>query len=706
MDHYWLPMTEEIQYGGSAMKSKYLFLVIYILLFHHVTRAQEKDTIVLKDITVSSYLGDRPYLRAPSSVSVITGTQSAYLQGSSILPVLNTIPGARMEERSPGSYRLSIRGSLLRSPFGIRNIKIYIDEFPLTDAGGNSYLNLLDINIIERMEVLKGPDGSLFGANSGGVLRISLTDEHNDSLQIDASATAGSYGLFQQHISAAVPLTDKNIISLNEAMQQYDGYRKNSSLNRKYFQLADRWNYSSISKLSLFLFYSDLDYRTPGGLTLQQWEDNPRDARLPTATLPGAVQQQAGVMNKTFYTGVMHEIKINSHIRHVLAIFGSHTDFENPFITNYEVRDEENAGVRSWLEVRNKSEKEFALIFNIGGEAQRMTSTISNYGNKSGSKDTVQVIDDLTTEQGFLFARIIADYKNRFTIEASASINDNRVLFSSIAPVSTEEKRRSFTPQVMPRFAASYLLSNSIAWRASVSRGYSPPGLAEIRSSDNIINTSLEPESGWNYETGFRIRDVRNRIMWDVSAFYFSLENAIVRRVNDSGDEYFINAGGTQQPGFESQVTLNIIRQKNNGFVKMLQLSNSYTYHQFTFSDYFNRSDDYSGNELTGVPEQVIVTDAVLHFPLHFFIFAQHSYTSEIPLNDANTEYADSYQLIYLKAGWNYFYKRYIFQISVGIDNALDEKYSLGNDLNAAGGRYYNAAPGRNYFVSLSLSRK
>ncbi len=82
-----------------------------------------------------------------------------------------------MEERSPGSYRLTIRGSLLRSPFGIRNVKVYIDELPLTDAGGNTYLNLIDPQAIERVEVLKGPDGSLFGANSGGVVLIDLNGQ-------------------------------------------------------------------------------------------------------------------------------------------------------------------------------------------------------------------------------------------------------------------------------------------------------------------------------------------------------------------------------------------------------------------------------------------------------------------------------------------------------------------------------------------------
>src|SRR6202012_1344623 len=105
-----------------------------------------------------------------------------------------------MEERSPGSYRLSIRGSLLRSPFGIRDVKIYFDEMPLTDAGGNTYLNSVDMNSIQGIEVLKGPDGSLFGANSGGVVLLSPLSKFNTGNYISAGINGGSYGLIHENV--------------------------------------------------------------------------------------------------------------------------------------------------------------------------------------------------------------------------------------------------------------------------------------------------------------------------------------------------------------------------------------------------------------------------------------------------------------------------------------------------------------------------
>jgi iron complex outermembrane receptor protein len=106
-----------------------------------ITPAQQKDTSKqIQPVTVKAYLTEQPVLNVPASINVIGQQQLDLQPGNSFIPVLNSQPGVRAEERSPGSYRLSIRGSLLRSPFGVRDVKIYFDDIPLTDAGGNTYL--------------------------------------------------------------------------------------------------------------------------------------------------------------------------------------------------------------------------------------------------------------------------------------------------------------------------------------------------------------------------------------------------------------------------------------------------------------------------------------------------------------------------------------------------------------------------------------
>ena len=81
-----------------------------------------------------------------------------------------------------------------------------------------------------------------------------------------------------------------------------------------------------------------------------------------------------------------------------------------------------------------------------------------------------------------------------------------------------------------------------------------------------------------------------------------------------------------------------------------------------------------------------------------------YNYTDRIALNDANSAYASSYNLMSTRLGWRKsFHGKIKAEIFAGADNLFDVKYSLGNDINAAAGRYYNAAAGRNYFVGIAL---
>ncbi len=667
--------------------------------------AQTPDSIKrLKEVVVQAYPSEQSLLKTSSSAVIISRAEITKQAGNTLVPVLNSVAGIRMEERSPGSYRLSIRGSLLRSPFGIRNVKVYMDQFPLTDAGGNTYLNLIDINSLAGIEILKGPDGSLFGANSGGVVLLKTLPATSPGTKLDADLQSGSFGLFRQ--SARMDKKSEKLqFSISQAYQRSSGYRDNSSFSRKYVQASQRWRYRDIAELGGLVFYSDLDYQTPGGLTQAQYLQDPTSARPATAFLPGAAEQQAGIKNKTLFGGVSHQTSISSQFRHVMAFFGALTDFKNPFITNYELRDERSAGLRTYLEYTSNSRNSVNWKLNAGLEYQVNHSGIKNFGNNRGSVDTLQAADEIKTDQNFWFARFTAEIFARLNLEAAASLNYFRFNFRDDNVAGSEFNQRTFKPKIMPRIGLSYELSENASVRSTLSKGYSPPTVAEVRASDKQINTALQAEEGWNYETGIRLRDASDRFFADASVFYYRLQNAIVRRVNADDTEFFLNAGGTRQLGFESEVSGWVIQPKSSGAIRGMQLRNTITLNKFRFSNYQIGSQNYSGNKLTGVPKNVFVSSIDLQFPKAFSLYFQHNYTSEIPLNDANTVNADAYNLIRAKAKMPVILSAETqLELSVGVDNLLDEKYSLGNDLNAFGGRYYNGSAPRNYFFGVKVS--
>jgi iron complex outermembrane receptor protein len=273
-------------------------------------KLKNDSTRHLSELTVTGYLSEQPVLSVPASVSVISPAQLKLQPENSLVSALNTVPGVRMEERSPGSYRLSIRGSLLRSPFGVRDIKIYYDEIPLTDAGGNTYLNAIDVNSVQGIEILKGPDGSLFGANSGGVVLISPVNRYNDSSYLSAGLNTGSYGLFHEN-TALQQRSNNNQLNISQAYQTYGGYRQHSNMYRNYLQASDRLTFSKNDQLKFLGFYSDLNYQTPGGLTLTQYQSDPRLARPATQFVPGAIAQKIDIAQKMLMGGIVNELSIN-----------------------------------------------------------------------------------------------------------------------------------------------------------------------------------------------------------------------------------------------------------------------------------------------------------------------------------------------------------------------------------------------------------
>ncbi len=658
----------------------------------------------LSPIQINAYFAKRPLLTLTSSAQSIGQDLIASQGNQTLLTAINTVPGIRMEERSPGSYRLAMRGSLIRSPFGIRNAKIYVDEFPLTDAGGNTYLNLLDPASVRGLHIIKGPDGSIYGPNSGGVIQLTPNgfDAH---LSSSLAIQGGSFGGFQEQLSTALQPTPNYNFAIDQSFSRSDGYRQNSALNKKTIQTTHRWNYSPSGQLKLLALYANLGYRTPGGLTQAQYDEDPTSARPPAGLNPGAMEQRAGIYNKTFFGGLSNTYELSNYFTHVISLFGSLANVKNPFITNFEKRDENNIGLRSYISYHNEDNEQLQLQFQLGVEGQKGDYKIDNFDNEKGIATHTQNKNRLKNDQHFYFLRGQTLIAKKLTLEASLGLNYNAIKYEEIFPEATERFRKiDFGTTWMPRFGASYLLTHQIAARTSISKGFSAPTIAEIYPSDNEFNANLKPETGTNYEIGLRAESWNRRLIVDAAYYYFRMDDAIIRQIRESGKEYFLNAGKVDQQGIEASILTYLIAPRKQQFIQSLSLGSNMTYNHYRFAQYKVGQDDFSGNKLTATPDWIWVNHVSLTFDKNFGINIMHNFTSSIPLNDANTVYADKYHLLQAKINWTTpLVKGCNLQLFAGVDNLLNEKYSLGNDINAFGGRYFNAAPSRNYYIGFKL---
>jgi iron complex outermembrane receptor protein len=629
----------------------------------------------------------------PVSVAHVSSKILAQEINATLLPAFNTVAGVRMEQRSPASYRISIRGSSLRSPFGIRNVKVYWNQIPFTDPTGNTYLNLLPTSLINGIDIIKGPAGASYGLGTGGAVLLESNFTLDSATHSSANATirGGSFGFLGQdmRVTFKCKKMQQTFFVSNESSK---GWREQSGTDKKNIT----WLTSFVGKkhtLHTTLLFTDLMYQTPGGLTLFQMGQNPKWARQATPTLPSAVAQQTAVYNQTFLGSVQYVYHFSKLVYWENFVTAVQTHFKNPFITNYEIRDEKNSSGGSHLTLnKHHSFGDFKIV--MGGEWQLQHALIHNYGNKKGVIDTLQYADDVTTKQGFLFVNASARIRKKWFIELGISDAFMRYNYYRISNNLLPKASKANTGLLAPQLGVSYALTPRTNLYVQISKGFSPPTLAEIRPSDGLFYTSLAPEFGWNIEGGIKGVAAYGKLAYELSWYHFNMQDAIVRQNTNSGIEYFVNAGSVKQGGAEMQMTYKVIASK----LHQLNCRIGYAYQPYRFVHYVQAGNSYDGKEVTGNAKNQTVVSIDYNYKKKMSAFATLQTLSAVPLTDANDVYAPAYSLLQMGVS----YKHKAIRYFMGVDNVLNASYSLGNDINAAGKRYYNPAAPRSLLFGIS----
>jgi iron complex outermembrane receptor protein len=658
----------------------------------------ENQIRALKEIEVEGFLTGRNLTEQAGAISSINLENIKRFDQSSLVQAINSVPGIRFEERAGASYRISIRGSSVRSPFGVRNVKVYWNDVPFTEPGGNTFINLLDLTNVANIEIIKGPAGSIYGAGTGGVIKLKSTVPAALSNSLEIINTAGAFGLFKTDFLFN-QLDSKSSFTFKANRQKSDGYRDHNEMDRKTFEIDGLLFPKSNQFFSVSLFYSDLFYEIPGALNIDQINENRRQAR------PRSEERNASIDNQYWLAKLGHEFEFGNGWQTKFSVFGSRMDFENPFILDYKVDEQRVFGGR--LEVVKAfsiKDKKAKVIF--GGEAQNSDFNGKNFGNIMGVADTINFEDDINAKQSILFGSF--DFEPIKDLFINASISKNALNYDInriIDKINNNPQRfnKKFESVWAPRLSFSKKMDDNYSIHFSISQGFSPPTTTEVRTNEGSINRDLQPEKGTNYEWNIRGNLLQKTIDFDLAFFRFNLKESISSFTNEDGVVLFRNAGKNLQNGVELQLNSELLN-RDQGNIRKVEISGSFTYHDFIYDEYINDGNDFSGNALPGTAQnvfnlQVHATMATgLKLNLNFY------YSDPIPLNDANTVYARPYNL--WNVNFNYplsLNNKLSCEFFGGINNLFDVDYSLGNDLNAFGNRYFQPAPERNYFFGLKL---
>jgi len=681
---------------------KFTYCLFILILLQQFLFAQQPaiidSSLTLDKIVVTAFEQNRVVSNG-TIVNILSNNNADRLNKSSLVNGFNTIAGVRMEERSPGSYRINIRGSSLRSPFGVRNVKVYWNNIPITDPGGNTYFNQFAFNNFSAIEIIKGPAGSMYGAGTGGLLLMnSFANAFTPSVNLEY--ITGSYGL--QNILASVTYGEGNSRSaITYAHNESSGYRDHTKSKRDNVSFVSQFKVSDRQQLTASILYNNLFYETPGALTKAEFNNNPLQARPAAGGFPSADGAQAAISQKNFVAGINQQYRFTHEFKNTTSIYGSFAQIQNPTFRNYERRNEPSFGGRTSF-VYEKQLNKTVLQLVAGGELQQGFFNTQVSKNKNGNADTLQTNDDIKYTTYSIFVQGDLNINNSWIITAGASINQSKVGFARLNAYPVLQQGRTYRNEISPRLALQKRITNNNTVFASVSKGFSPPTIAELLPSTGAISTFLEAEEGINYEAGGRFAFLKNKLHIEATGFYFKLNNALVSRKDISNADYFINAGNTEQQGAELSADYTLVFK--NRLFDYLTVKSAYAFSDFKYGDFKKGAADFSGKYLPSVPKNTFSLLADMQFNKGIYFNSSYYYATKIFLDDANTVAEDGYHLLACRVGWKPNLKTKLkLNFYIGADNLLNETYSLGNDINATGGRYYNVAPKRNYYAGIAL---
>jgi iron complex outermembrane receptor protein len=574
------------------MKRKSCSLII-LLITHQLLVAQEKpvaDTsTTLNEIVVTAFEQNRA-ISCGTIIKVLNFNNADRNNKTSLVNAFNAVAGVRMEERSPGSYRINIRGSSLRSPFGVRNVKVYWNSMPVTDAGGNTYFNQFAFNNFSYLEIVKGPAGSMYGAGTGGlILMHSFENYWKPGLNIEY--VTGSYGL--QNILSSVKFGEKNMRSIiTLAHNEGNGYRNHTKIKKDNVSYVSRFKFSEKQQLTTSILYTNLFYETPGALTKTEFMANPKQARPAAGGLPSAATAKAAIYQKNFLAGINHQYNFNSNFNITTSLYSSFAQIKNPTFRNYERRIEPGFGGRTSF-LYKKEINGYKIQIVTGAELQKGFFNTQVFKNKNGNADSLQTNDDIQYTTCNIFAQGDIDFKNNWIFTAGASINKSKVEFTRLSSYPVLQQSRTYTNELSPRLALQKKIKTNNAVFASISKGFSPPTISELLPSNSIISTFLEAEQGVNYEMGGKFSLLKNKLQIELTAYSFKLVNALVSRKDSSNADYFVNAGNSRQKGIELSLAYSTVF--SHPFFDNLIIQSALTINNFKYGNFKKGTSDFTG---------------------------------------------------------------------------------------------------------------
>lgn len=656
-------------------------------------------------------------LDTPAAVSVVNGDEMRQAAPRvNLSESLGAVPGLQVQNRQnyAQDLQLSIRGFGSRSTYGVRGLRIYVDGIPATMPDGQGQTSNIDIGSVDTIEVLRGPFSALYGNSSGGVINVT-SQTGTQPPTVEASSYYGSFGTWHYGMKATGAVGDGShagdvdyTVSTNRFTTH--GYRDHSGARKNLANARLGVRINDVSKLTLLLNSVDIKANDAGGLTADEWRDNPRQSPRGDQynTRKNTRQTQAGLryerqlsaqddLSVMMYAGERETTQFQS-IPRAPQLKPSHAGGVIDLTRHYQGIDTRlthrgellvPVTLTAGLDYENMSERR------KGYENFVMVNGAPQYGEQGAlrrnERNLMWNVDPYLQTQWQLTDKLSLD----------AGVRYSSVWFDSndyyITPGNGDESGDASYHKWLPAGSLKYALTDAWNVYLSAGRGFETPTINELSyRSDNQsgLNFGLKPSTNDTVEIGSKTR-IGNGL-FTAALFQTNTDNEIVVDSSSGGRTSYKNAGKTRRQGME----LGLDQQ----FGESWRLKAAWTWLDATYRT--NVCDDAScnGNRIPGIARNMGYASFGYQPEQGWYAGSDIRYMSDIMANDENTAKAPSWTVVGLTTGYKWSYGRMDMDLFGRIDNLFDREYVGSVIVNESNGRYYEPAPGRNYGIGLNLA--
>lgn len=656
-------------------------------------------------------------LDTPAAVSVVNGDDMRQAAPRvNLSESLGAVPGLQVQNRQnyAQDLQLSIRGFGSRSTYGVRGLRIYVDGIPATMPDGQGQTSNIDIGSVDTIEVLRGPFSALYGNSSGGVINVT-SQTGTQPPTVEASSYYGSFGTWHYGMKATGAVGDGShagdvdyTVSTNRFTTH--GYRDHSGARKNLANARLGVRINDVSKLTLLLNSVDIKANDAGGLTADEWRDNPRQSPRGDQynTRKNTRQTQAGLryerqlsaqddLSVMMYAGERETTQFQS-IPRAPQLKPSHAGGVIDLTRHYQGIDTRlthrgellvPVTLTAGLDYENMSERR------KGYENFVMVNGAPQYGEQGAlrrnERNLMWNVDPYLQTQWQLTDKLSLD----------AGVRYSSVWFDSndyyITPGNGDDSGDANYHKWLPAGSLKYALTDAWNVYLSAGRGFETPTINELSyRSDNQsgLNFGLKPSTNDTVEIGSKTR-IGNGLL-TAALFQTDTDNEIVVDSSSGGRTSYKNAGKTRRQGME----LGLDQQ----FGESWRLKAAWTWLDATYRTNVCGDASCNGNRIPGIARNMGYASFGYQPEQGWYAGSDIRYMSDIMANDENTAKAPSWTVVGLTTGYKWSYGKMDMDLFGRVDNLFDREYVGSVIVNESNGRYYEPAPGRNYGIGLNLA--